>query len=263
MNFNFREIGSKLSTSGWITVGVAALVGVLFIYLLMNLASSPSYTTVVAGQSPAQAGKVTAALSAAGIPYQLSNNGTAVSVEPGKEAGAGVLDSRGYCSAAIPRASSTYLGKTSLGESNLQQQQQRHRPSSSSSTRMIEGMNGISQRQVELAIPDQADNLFTGTNTQPSASVLLNTERTLGSSAVKAIADTVAGTVSGFNANKVTVTDQNGDLLWPAASGTGGTSLTSKQSAENAYDTQIAEEADAMLARHSAPARRWSTSMPT
>lgn len=256
MNFNLREIGSKLSTRGWITVGVAALVGVLFIYLLMNLASSPSYTTVIAGQSPAQAGKVTAALSGAGIPYQLSNNGTAVSVETSKESQARVvLDEQGLLIGGDSQSLESYLGKTSLGESDLQQQQQTTSALEQQLDQVIEGMNGIANAQVELAIPDQADDLFSGTNTQPSASVLLNTDQTLGSSAVKAIADTVAGTVSGLNANKVTVTDQNGDLLWPAASGTGGTSLTSKQSAENAYDTQIAEEADAMLATTLGPGK--------
>ena len=83
MNLNFRDIASKLSTKGWISLGGAALVAIVFIYILMSMASSPSYTTLVAGQTPAQTEKITTALSTAGIAYQLSNSGTAVQVEPG------------------------------------------------------------------------------------------------------------------------------------------------------------------------------------
>jgi flagellar M-ring protein FliF len=251
MNFNIREIGSKLSTRGWITVGVAALVGILFIYLLLSLAGSPSYTTIVAGQSPAQTGKATAALSGAGIPYQLSNNGTAVEVETSKESQARVvLDEQGLLlGSGASQSLESYLGKTSLGESNFQQEQQDTSALEQQLDQTIEGMNGINQAQVLLSVPDETTNLFTGNNAQPSASVLLNTNDTLESSAVKAIADEVAGDVSGLNPSKVTVTDQNGDLLWPNGSSTGsGSSLSAKQSADNAYDTQTADKADSMLA---------------
>jgi flagellar M-ring protein FliF len=77
--------------------------------------------------------------------------------------------------------------------------------------------------------------------------VLINTNSTLGSTAVKAIAQSVSGAVPGLGINRVTITDQDGDLLWPG-SGTSGTSaLTARQSSEQAYDTQTAEEADAYL----------------
>ncbi|HEX3802919.1 MAG TPA: flagellar basal-body MS-ring/collar protein FliF [Solirubrobacteraceae bacterium] len=259
MNFNLREIGSKLSTRGWITVGVAAIVGVLFIYLLLNMASSPSYTTIVAGQSPAQTGKATAALSGAGIPYQLSNNGTAVSVETSKESQARVvLDQQGLLlGSGASESLESYLGKTSLGESNFQQEQQNTSALEQQLDQTIEGMNGINQAQVLLSIPDDTTDLFSGTNTQASASVLLNTNGSLGTAAVKAIAESVGDAVPGLSSSKVTVTDQNGDLLWPTTSGgtSSGTSLTAKQSAENAYDTQIADEADAMLATTLGPGK--------
>lgn len=249
MNLNFREIASKLSTRGWITVGAAALVGVLFIYLLMSLASSPSYTTLVAGQSPAQTEKVTTALAAAGIAYQLSNSGTAVQVDPSDVGQArDLLDGQGLLSGGAGSLES-YLGKTSLGESDLQQQQQTTSALEQQLDSTIEGMNGINQAQVQLAIPNEADNLFTGSSTQPTASVLLNTTGTLSTSAVKNIAGLVAGDVSGLNQNKVTITDQDGDALWPAAGNANlGSSLTAKQSAENAYDTQMANKVDATLA---------------
>jgi flagellar M-ring protein FliF len=258
MNFNLREIGSKLSTRGWITVGAATLVGILFIYILLTMASSPSYTTVIAGQSPAQTGKVTSALSGAGIPYQLSNNGTAVSVETAKESQARVvLDEQGLLlGSGASQSLESYLGKTSLGESNFQQEQQNTSALEQQLDQTIEGMNGINQAQVLLSVPDDTTDLFSGTTTQASASVLLNTNGSLGTSTVKAIAEAVADAVPTLSQSKVTVTDQNGDLLWPNGSGTTtGSSLTAKQSAENAYDTQIADEADEMLATTLGPGK--------
>jgi flagellar M-ring protein FliF len=258
MNLQLRDITSKLSTRGWITVGGAALAGVIFIYLLMSLASSPSYQTLVAGESPSQAGKVTAALATAGIPYQLSNDGTAVSVESDKVSQARVvLDQQGLLlGTGTANSLESYLGKSSLGESNFQQEQQNTSALEQQLDQTIEGMNGINSAQVQLAIPDQTVNLFSGTSTQPTASVLLNTNQTLGQSAVRSIAGLIAGTVPGLGQGKVTITDQNGDLLWPSSANADlGSSLTAKQSAENAYDTQVADEVDAMLASTLGPGK--------
>jgi flagellar M-ring protein FliF len=249
MNLNFRDIASKLSTKGWITLGVAALVGVLFIYLLMTLASSPSYATLVAGQSPAQTEKITAALSTGGIAYQLSNNGTGVMVNPSEVGKArDLLDGQGLLAGSSGSLSS-YLGSTSLGESQFQQQEQTTSALEQQLDQTIEGMVGINLAEVQLAVPNQADNLFTGSNTQPTASVLLNTSSTLNPSTVKAIAGIVAGDVTGLSQSKITITDQNGDVLWPSSSNTNlGSSLTAKQSAENAYDAQLGDKVDAALA---------------
>lgn len=247
MNLNFRDIAAKLSIKGWITVGAAAIVGVLFIYILMSMASSPSYTTLVAGQSPAQTEKITSALSTGGIPYELTNNGTGVEVNPSNVGKArDLLDGQGLL-AGTSGSLSSYLGSSSLGESQAQQQEQTTSALEQQLDQTIEGMNGINIAEVQLAIPDQADNLFTGTNTQATASVLLNTTSTLGPSAVKAIAGLVAGDVTGLKQSKITITDQNGDVLWPTSGNSLGSSLTAKQTAENAYDTQMADKVDAAL----------------
>src|SRR6202034_1611126 len=87
---NLSQITSKLTPRSWLMVGGAAAAALVFVYLLFTLASAPSYTTLLAGVDPAQTGKITTALSAAGITYQLQNNGTAVAVEASQEAQARV-----------------------------------------------------------------------------------------------------------------------------------------------------------------------------
>ena len=249
MNFNWREVAAKLPTRGGLAVGGATLVGIVFVYALFSLASSPSYTTVVAGVQPSQTGKITSALSTAGVPYQLSNNGTAVAVQTTDEAQARVvLGEQGLLVGSGGSSGlESYLGKSSLGASSEQQTEQATSALEEQLDEQIESMNGINSAQVALAIPDQASNLFSETNTEPTGSVLLNTSSTLDDGAVKAVASLVAGAVTGLSADKVTVTDQDGDLLWPTSGSGGAAGLTTQQAAENAYDAQAAAKADSLL----------------
>jgi flagellar M-ring protein FliF len=250
MNLNLRQIASKLSPKGWAAVGGAALIGVLFVFVLFSMASSPSYTTVVAGVSPAQTGKITSALSTAGITYELQNNGTAVAVQTTQEAQARVvLDGQGLLVGTGTGSSyESLLGPQSLGASSQQQQEQATSALEQQLQQQIETMNGINTAQVVLGIPNQADNLFSAANTQPTGSVLLATTETAGGSEVRSIADMVANSVPGLSATKVTVSDQNGDLLWPNGSTNGnGTSAASKQAYQQSYDQAANAKVDAML----------------
>lgn len=249
MNLNLRQISSKLSTRGWIAVGAAALIGILFIFLLMTVASAPSYTTLVAGDSPAQAQKVTTALATAQIPYRLSPSGTAVSV-PSSQAGqaSDVLATAGLSVGNSGQSLESLIGKQSLGESNLEQDEQAQSAEEQQLDQTIEQMNGVTGAAVTLGIPNQADELFTGATTPTTASVLLDTSSTLQSGTVKSIAETVANAVPGLNVDKVSITDQYGDQLWPSAGNGQSNGLTAKQSAQDAYNDQQAEAVDAALA---------------
>ena len=66
-------------TKGVLAVSTVAVLGVAF--LLLQIASAPSYQMLASGLEPAQTSKVTAALDAQGIAYDLRNNGTALAVE--------------------------------------------------------------------------------------------------------------------------------------------------------------------------------------
>ena len=97
---NLTQITSKLTPRGWLMVGGSAAATLAFLYLLVTMASAPSYTTLLAGVDPAQTSKITSALSTAGVSYELQNGGTAVAVESGQVsearvalAGAGLLGS--------------------------------------------------------------------------------------------------------------------------------------------------------------------------
>src|SRR5919204_1795550 len=75
-------------SKGIAAVSAVAVLGVAF--LLLKLATAPSYTLLSTGLDPAQTGKVTAALDQQGITYELRNNGTALAVEKSQVAQARV-----------------------------------------------------------------------------------------------------------------------------------------------------------------------------
>ena len=176
MNINFRDIASRLSPRGWAAVGGSLVAAIIFIYVLISLASSPSYTTLMAGVNPTQTSKITAALSTAGIPYQLSNNGTAIEVETSKEAQARVTLASGGLLTGVGGDATLEGGSSSssLGESNFQQQLQYQSALESQLDQGIEQFGGINSAQVSLVLPDPTDELFTTNQTPSSASVIVN-----------------------------------------------------------------------------------------
>jgi flagellar M-ring protein FliF len=249
VSLNPSQIWAKLSPRGWLAVGGALIVGVLFIFLLMSLASKPSYTTVLAGVNPAQTGKITSALSTAGIPYELQNGGTAVAVQTSKESQARVTLAQGGLLSGTGTSSTLSLANSSLGESNFEQQVGYQSALEKQLDTAIDNFQGVNSTQVQLVLPDPDSELFSSTSTPSSAAVLLNTTQQPSATTVRAIAQLVGDSVPSLATSKVTVTDQNGDLLWPtSASAAGSSSLLAAQQAEQTYDQQEAASVDAMLA---------------
>lgn len=250
MNINLRQIASKLSPKGWAVVAGAIVASIIFIFVLVSLASKPSYTTLMAGVNPAQTSKITDSLSTQGIPYVLQNNGTAIAVPTSKEAtarvdlaNAGLLTGIGGDSTL-----STLTTSSSLGESNFQQQTQYQAALEAQLDNGIEQFTGVNSAQVSLVLPDPEDELFTTSSTPSSASVILNDDGNLSSSTAKSIANYIKDSVESLSLKEITITDQDGSLLWPQSSGSGsGTNLLSKQQAEQAYDAQMAGKVNAVL----------------
>src|SRR5919206_2587460 len=62
-------------------LGVSAVAILAIAFLMLKIATAPSYALIASGLDPAETGKITAALDEQGIGYELRNNGTALAVE--------------------------------------------------------------------------------------------------------------------------------------------------------------------------------------
>src|SRR5579875_480840 len=191
------DLVRRLSPKGWAMVGGAFAAAVVFIVIVMQFASAPSYSTVEAGIDPSQTNKITSTLATQGIPYQLQNGGTAIAVESSKVAQARVaLASAGLLGNSQPGFS--LLDKQSLGQSNFQQQVTYERALEGQLAQTIQTIDGVSSAQVNLVLPNAQDQLFSDQQQPATASVLLSGSSTLQSSSVRGIAQLVASSVPGL-----------------------------------------------------------------
>ena len=250
------QMASRLTTRGWLIVGGGAIAAILFLYLFLHMVSAPGYSTLASGIDPSQTEKMTSTLSSHGIGYQLQNNGTAIAVQSNQTAQARVaLAGAGLLGNSQPGFK--LFEKTSLGESNFQQQVTYQRALQGQLEQTIDSVQGVSGAQVTLVLPSSQNQIFGEGLSTSSAAVLLSGTTSLDPSSVRGIAQLVSSSVPGLQLSKVTITDGSGQLQWPssASGGAGGGSDTSLQSAEQSYDSATAASLDSMLAQTLGPGK--------
>ena len=240
------DIARKLPLRGWIMLAGSVVGGVVFLIVVMALASKPSYSTLMAGVAPAQTGKIASTLAAQGIPYQLQNAGTAVAVPASDVSSARIaLASANLLSPS--ESSASLFNTSSLGQSDFQQQVGYQVALEQQLQNTIDQVQGVSGSTVQLVIPNPQSQLFTQNAPTTTAAVLLQGGGSLSQSAIAGIAALVAGSVQGLSVNKVTITADNGQQLWPNGNGSSASS-TAAQNADNSYDQQMEASLEGMLA---------------
>jgi flagellar basal-body rod protein FlgC len=127
-------------TKAILAVSSVAIIAILF--FMLKLATAPSYTLLSSGLDPAQTGKITAALDAQGITYELRNNGTALAVNKAQVPQARIaLASQGVAAnSSGSQEGYALLDKTKLGTSQFQQQVTYQRALEGELANMINGV---------------------------------------------------------------------------------------------------------------------------
>ncbi|HEV3389203.1 MAG TPA: flagellar basal-body MS-ring/collar protein FliF [Solirubrobacteraceae bacterium] len=254
---DIRQFIGKLTPKGWAMVGGSIAAAIVFLVVIMQFASAPSYSTLLTGLDPAQTGKIESTLSSKGIGYQIQNGGTALAVDSSQTGQARIaLASAGLLGVGSTQPGFELLNSSQLGASNFQQQVTYQRALEGQLDQTIEQIQGIDSATVNLVLPNQQDQLFGDNSQSSSASVLLSDSGSLDQNSVRGIAELVASSVQGLSDQKVTITDSTGALLWPA-SGAGGTAGggTSQQTADQQYDSTTAAAATALLTQTLGPGK--------
>src|SRR3954463_10320587 len=216
-----------------------AILGVSFVailaiaFIMLKVATAPSYALIASGLDPAQTGKITSALDEQGIAYELRNNGTALAVQKASMAQARIALAAQGVEATGGGSQPGYelLDKSKLGASQFQQQVTYQRALEGEISRTLRGVQGVSNPTVQIVMPQ--DDLFQDEATPATAAIQLgNASDTLAPGAVRGMAQTVASSVKGLKAENVTITDSTGAILWPNDESGGSTGSSSKASAE-------------------------------
>jgi flagellar M-ring protein FliF len=244
---------NSMSTRGKITLAACALGFLAAAVFIVKMAGAPSYTTVMTGVDPAKTSQITTALTAAGVPFELQNGGTAVGVQKGKETAANVaLASRGLNS-GVTQPGFEILDKQKLGASSQQQQIAYQRGLEGTIANTIGQIDGAGGAQVHLTLGQ--DNLFADESQPATAAVLLPQDASgMDPASVKGIANLVAASVPNLKASSVTITDGSGAMLWPSGGGSGGgdggaDGLPSKTAAEAKYNASSEASLQSLLDR--------------
>jgi flagellar M-ring protein FliF len=238
-------------------LGVSAVAILAIAFVLLKIATAPSYALIASGLDPAETGKITAALDEQGIGYELRNNGTALAVQKTSTAQARVaLAGQGVqTSGGGSQPGYELLDESKLGASQFQQQVTYQRALEGEVAKAISGVEGVSNPNVQIVMPQ--DDLFADEASPATAAIQLgNASDTLASGAVRGMAQLTASSVKGLKADNVTITDSTGTVLWPSdeAGGTGGGS-SSKASAEARWARNKESQINAMLASTLGPGK--------
>jgi flagellar M-ring protein FliF len=247
---------TQLPTRSKIVLGVTALGVVVFLFLMLRLATAPSYSTLMSGLDPADTGKVTEALDSQGIPYELQSNGTALAVQKGDAAKARIALAGEGVSAGSGGAAPGFelFDEQKLGASDFQNKVTYQRALEGEIAKNLNGVEGVTNARVQLVLPE--DDLFSDESSPATAAVSLgNAGDALDSGAVKGMAQLVASSVKGLKPANVTIADSSGRLLWPNGADGGGGSGTSKQAAEQRYASSMEANLNAMLASTLGPGK--------
>src|SRR3954464_4301510 len=242
------------------TKAVLAVSGVAILaiaFVLLKIATAPSYALIASGLDPAQTGKITAALDEQGIGYELKNNGTALAVTKSSMSQARIaLASQGVeAQGGGNPPGYELLDQSKLGASQFQQQVTYQRALEGEIAKSLRGVEGVSNPTVQIVMPQ--DDLFQDEATPATAAVILgNSADTLQPGAVRGMAQLVSSSVKGLKSENVTITDATGQVLWPSGDGSGGAGGgTSKASAEARYAGQLENSVNAMLAATLGPGK--------
>jgi len=230
-------------------LGVSAFAILAIAFIMLKVATAPTYSLIASGMDPAQTGKVTAALDEAGIPYEIRNNGTALAVAKPSTAQARIaLASAGVASTGGGNQPGfELLDQSKLGASQFQQQVAYQRALEGEIARTLSGISGVSNPTVQIVMPE--DDLFQDQATPATAAIQLgNPGDTLEPGAVRGMAQTAANSVKGLKPANVTITDSTGAILWPSDDASGTPGGSTKASAEARYARQLESSINAMLA---------------
>lgn len=243
---NVGAILKELSPRARIGLG-AALAGTLLIcFLLLSLATKPSYAVVMSGIEPGKSDKITEALAARGVGYELRDGGTSLAVDKGQVAQARIaLANAGVNAGSGSQPGFELLDQQKLGSSDFQQRVTYQRALEGEIAKTVGQIDGVSGAQVQLTLPE--DQLFSSESKPATAAVMLSGAAELDGGQVKGVASLVASSVSGLKTDNVTITDGSGQMLWPNGESSG--SASAKAAAQARYAAGVESDVNDMLDR--------------
>lgn len=184
-------------------------------------AQTPDYRVLYSNLSDRDGGAIIAALGPMNVPYKVDGGGGVIMVPADR-----VHETRlRLASQGLPKGSVVgyeLVDNQKFGATQFQEQINFQRGLEGELARSIQSLSAVQSARVHLALPKQS--VFLRDSQQPTASVLLTLHagRTLDNAQVNGIAHLVASSVPELSIDRVSIVDQNGNLLSQRRDGTDG-----------------------------------------
>ncbi len=231
-----------------IGMGAAAAGLLMASVLFLQWVSTPSYTVLASGLGDGDVARIVDQLETEGVPYEIGNGGTTVLVPRNQ-----LYTTRASMAQAGIAAESAPVGYELLDDqgltvSDFRQQVDYQRALEGELARTLMAMDGIRSATVHLVLPE--DELFTERQQPATASVLVDTLRTLNASEVEAVTFLVASSVEGLEASGITVADASGTVLHAPGDGSVPGAVASRQLRETReFESALAGDISQLLGR--------------
>ncbi|HLZ67222.1 MAG TPA: flagellar basal-body MS-ring/collar protein FliF [Aliidongia sp.] len=232
-------------------IGVALVVILGFFIFVATRLTSPSLGLLYGDLDVKDSAQVVSKLDGMGVPYEIRGGGSSILVPQDQVARLRLT----MAETGIPHGASigyeVFDKPEGLGTTNFVQGINEMRALEGELERTIGTISIIENARVHLVLPKRE--LFTRDRQEPSASIVLKVRgnSTLAKGQVAAIQNLVSTAVSGLKPNRISIIDQNGNLL---ARGTddpnqalGGSSTAEEQRV--AYENRLSRSVEEMLDR--------------
>jgi flagellar M-ring protein FliF len=213
---SFTQLINRIGLPRLAAMAVVAVLMLGFFGFLVMRAQTPNLSPLYSGLSLEDSSAIVTELQTLNIPYELRGDGDTILIPRDQItstrmtlAGSG-LPQRGQVGYEIFDEQST------LGATSFVQNINNVRALEGELARTITSLTRIKSARVHLVLPERE--LFRRERTDPSASIVLSVRGELSSGEIRAIQHLVASAIEGLTPTRVSIVDDQGNLL---ASGTG------------------------------------------
>ena len=196
----------RIAAMGAVTV---ALVG--FFAFLMLRVTAPQMTPLFTGLALEDSASIAKELDREGVTYELRNDGNIIMVPSDRVARLRMT----LAENGLPKGGGVgyeiFDKSDALGTTSFMQNVNNLRALEGELARTIRSIDRVEDARVHLVMPDRP--LFSRDKIEPSASIVLRVRGTLDAAQVRAIRHLVATAVNGLRPQRVSIVDEQGQLL--------------------------------------------------
>jgi flagellar M-ring protein FliF len=232
--------GPRIAAMAAVTI---ALVG-FFAFVIMRV-TTPQMTPLFTGLSLEDSGAIIKELDRQGVTYQVRNDGNIIMVPVDRVARLRMT----LAESGLPKGGGIgyeiFDKSDALGTTSFVQNINSLRALEGELARTIQGIDRVEAARVHLVMPERP--LFSRDKVDPSASIVLKVRGSLDQAQVRAIRHLVATAVNGLSPQRISIIDEQGQLLADGASDPNSGSDVSADERQASFEKRLRQQVETIV----------------